>query len=85
MEEKLVKKKKKKLCLFAGANKLGGHSINLSLLSYFFMSKTCKEWRMGKRKFMATVSLQQLLKEVKFSFTLSALQYLDHKFTRAWK
>lgn len=56
MEGKIVKKVK--LHFFAGANRLGEHSLNLSFLSYFSMPKICKERRMGESKFMATVSLQ---------------------------
>lgn len=35
--------KKMKLYLFAGANRLGGHSLNLRLLSYISMPKICKD------------------------------------------
>lgn len=49
------------------------------------MPNICNEQRMGKIKFMATVSTNNFSKEFKFSFTLSALQYFDHKFTRAWR
>lgn len=78
-------KKDLKLLLFTGANRLEMHSLSLPLLSCFSMPNIYNEQRMGKIKFMATVSTNNFSKEFKFSFTLSALQYFDHKFTRAWR